>query len=158
MSDCSVIQHEQTSIPVLTTLEKRQQSLLRTAPRNTKYFMWEIQQAVCTAANLSLNELISDRREFRLIIPRQVAIVLCLLLTTQSTKEIGRKFGGRDHATILFARDKMPELMNMLRPIQDSEPLDHLAKVALSYAKKNYPIISPRTPRRNGKFSPKSTS
>ncbi|HBG33928.1 MAG TPA: chromosomal replication initiator protein DnaA, partial [Holosporales bacterium] len=43
--------------------------------------------------------------------PRQVAMYLTKILTTRSLPEIGRKFGGRDHTTVLHAVKKVEELM-----------------------------------------------
>ncbi len=53
----------------------------------------------------------SDRRARIVARPRQVAMYLAKQLTTRSLPEIGRKFGGRDHTTVIHAVRKIDELM-----------------------------------------------
>jgi chromosomal replication initiator protein len=53
----------------------------------------------------------SERRARAVARPRQVAMFLAKQLTQRSLPEIGRKFGGRDHTTVLHAVKKVEELM-----------------------------------------------
>ena len=54
--------------------------------------------------------LIPDRGRRELVRARQVAMYLCKHLTTRSLPEIGRKFGGRDHTTVLHGVNKIEQL------------------------------------------------
>jgi chromosomal replication initiator protein len=53
----------------------------------------------------------SARRARNVARPRQVAMYLAKQLTSRSLPEIGRKFGGRDHTTVMHAVRKVEELM-----------------------------------------------
>lgn len=59
--------------------------------------------------NLPISELYSDRRHAAVIRAKHVAMYLAKSLTTHSLPEIGRRFGGRDHTTVLNAWDKIAE-------------------------------------------------
>jgi len=63
----------------------------------------EIQRAVAHHFGLKLSDMSSSRRARPVARPRQIAMYLCKQLTTRSLPEIGRKFGGRDHTTVLHA-------------------------------------------------------
>jgi chromosomal replication initiator protein len=65
--------------------------------------MDDIQEAVCTQFHVKMTELKSRRRSKTLVHPRQIAMYLCRELTDASYPEIGRKFGGKDHTTIIHA-------------------------------------------------------
>jgi chromosomal replication initiator protein len=70
----------------------------------------EIQRRVAEHFNIRLGEMTSDRRARAVARPRQVAMYLAKQLTTRSLPEIGRKFGGRDHTTVMHAVRKIEEL------------------------------------------------
>ena len=57
--------------------------------------------------NISTEDLFSKRRSQDVAFPRQVAMYLCCTLTDTSTTKIGEYFGGKDHSTVLHARDKI---------------------------------------------------
>jgi chromosomal replication initiator protein len=63
----------------------------------------EIQRAVCAHYRLDKSEMSSKRRVRAIARPRQVAMYLAKELTPRSYPEIGRKFGGRDHSTVIHA-------------------------------------------------------
>jgi chromosomal replication initiator protein len=63
----------------------------------------DIQAAACAHFSVSLEELLSPTRSVRVAWPRQVAMYLSRELTTESLPSIGRRFGGRDHTTVLHA-------------------------------------------------------
>ena len=63
----------------------------------------DIQQAVCAHYKLDRQEMASQRRSRVVARPRQVAMYLAKTLTPRSYPEIGRKFGGRDHSTVIHA-------------------------------------------------------
>jgi chromosomal replication initiator protein len=62
-----------------------------------------IQQIVAQHYNLTVDELVSSSRAVRVAWPRQIAIHLAKTLTEASLPELGRAFGGRNHATVLHA-------------------------------------------------------
>lgn len=70
----------------------------------------EIQRAICEHFGVSYADLISSRRTQRVVMPRQVGIYICRLLTPRSFPEIGKRFGGRDHTTVLHAVRKIERL------------------------------------------------
>ena len=63
----------------------------------------EIQRTVCHYYKLDRSEMASKRRARAIVRPRQVAMYLAKVLTPRSYPEIGRKFGGRDHSTVIHA-------------------------------------------------------
>ena len=70
----------------------------------------EIQKKVSNYYNIKLDDLVSSRRIRTFARPRQIAMYLSKKLTTRSLPEIGRKFGGRDHTTVIHAVKKIEEL------------------------------------------------
>ena len=71
----------------------------------------EIQRKVAEHYNLKLSEMSSPRRARAVARPRQVAMYLAKQLTSRSLPEIGRKFGNRDHTTVMHAVSRVAELM-----------------------------------------------
>lgn len=67
----------------------------------------DIQRVVARHYNVSKVELLSDRRTRTIVKPRQIAMYLAKVLTMRSLPEIGRRFGGRDHTTVLHAVRKI---------------------------------------------------
>lgn len=84
------------------------QDLLRANDR--KVTIDEIQRQVAEYYNLRLTELLSPRRARNIARPRQVAMYLSKQHTSRSLPEIGRKFGGRDHTTVMHAVRKVDDL------------------------------------------------
>ena len=83
--------------------------LVRTGePRRVR--IEDIQRIVARHYNVSKTELLSNRRTRTIVKPRQVAMYLSKVLTPRSLPEIGRRFGGRDHTTVLHAVRKIEEL------------------------------------------------
>ncbi len=70
----------------------------------------EIQKKVAEYFNIKLSEMSSARRSRQVARPRQVAMYLSKQLTSRSLPEIGRRFGGRDHTTVMHAVKKVDEL------------------------------------------------
>jgi chromosomal replication initiator protein len=77
----------------------------------------DIQKAVSEYYGMKQADLLSDRRNRAVARPRQVAMWLCKQLTTRSLPDIGRRFGGRDHTTVLHAVRKIEELKAVDAPI-----------------------------------------
>ena len=73
----------------------------------------EIQKRVAEHFNVRIADMHSARRARAVARPRQVAMYLSKQLTTRSLPEIGRKFGGRDHTTVMHAVKKVEELKAM---------------------------------------------
>ncbi len=71
----------------------------------------EIQKTVADHFSLKQADLLSERRTRAIARPRQIAMYLCKQHTTRSYPDIGRRFGGRDHTTVLHGVRKIEELM-----------------------------------------------
>lgn len=71
----------------------------------------EIQKTVADHFSLKQADLLSERRTRAVARPRQIAMWLCKQHTTRSYPDIGRRFGGRDHTTVLHGVRKVEELM-----------------------------------------------
>jgi hypothetical protein len=72
----------------------------------------EIQATVCDHYGLTLVQLLAERRFRPLVRARQVAMYLCKVLTGRSLPEIGRRFGRKDHTTVLHAARKITALID----------------------------------------------
>jgi chromosomal replication initiator protein len=59
--------------------------------------------------NVAKADLLSPRRSRTVVVPRQIGMYLAKKLTSRSLPEIGRRFGGRDHSTVLHAVRKIDE-------------------------------------------------
>lgn len=70
----------------------------------------DIQKLVASHYNISRADILSSRRTANVVRPRQIAMYLSKVLTLRSLPEIGRRFGGRDHTTVLHAVRKVEEL------------------------------------------------
>ncbi|MER2534175.1 MAG: chromosomal replication initiator protein DnaA, partial [Rhizobiaceae bacterium] len=70
----------------------------------------DIQRIVSRHYNVSKTELLSNRRTRTIVKPRQIAMYLAKVMTPRSLPEIGRRFGGRDHTTVLHAVRKIEDL------------------------------------------------
>jgi len=93
------------------TLETTQEvlhDLLRANDRRVT--IEEIQRRVAEHYTIRIGDMSSARRARAVARPRQVAMYLAKLLTSRSLPEIGRKFGGRDHTTVMHAVRKIEEL------------------------------------------------
>jgi chromosomal replication initiator protein len=71
-----------------------------------------IQKQVADHFRLKVSELKSDKRLKTVVVPRQIAIYLCRELTKASYPEIGDRFGGKDHSTIIHAVKKIDKLLS----------------------------------------------
>lgn len=93
------------------TLETSQEvlhDLLRANDRRVT--IEEIQKKVAEHFNIRVADMHSARRARSVARPRQIAMFLAKQLTSRSLPEIGRKFGGRDHTTVMHAVKKVTEL------------------------------------------------
>jgi chromosomal replication initiator protein len=72
-----------------------------------------IQQKVANHFKITKLDILSDKRDRKFSLPRQIAFYLTKKLTNKSFPEIGREFGGKNHATVIFACNKIEkELQN----------------------------------------------
>ena len=104
------------------TLELTQDCLadvLRASER--KVSIEEIQRQVAEHYNIRLSEMIGPKRVRNFARPRQVAMYLCKQMTSRSLPEIGRRFGGRDHTTVMHGVKRIDELR-----IHDAQIADDL--------------------------------
>ena len=93
------------------TLELAQDCLadiLRASDR--KITVEEIQRKVSDHYNIRLSDLIGPKRVRTFARPRQIAMYLAKQLTSRSLPEIGRRFGGRDHTTVMHGVRRIEEL------------------------------------------------
>ena len=72
--------------------------------------MENIQKTVADYYKVRVADLLSKRRSRSVARPRQAAMWLAKQLTTRSLPDIGRRFGGRDHTTVLHAVRKIEDL------------------------------------------------
>jgi chromosomal replication initiator protein len=77
----------------------------------------QIQQTVVERFGMTMQELTGDRRSQSIVYPRQVAMYLCRELTDSSLPKIGKKFGGRDHTTVIHATSKIAKLIQEDRSV-----------------------------------------
>jgi chromosomal replication initiator protein len=101
-----------TAQPITLEMAEREvRDLVRPQePRRVK--IEDIQRVVARQYNVSRADLLSSRRTANVVRPRQVAMYLAKTLTLRSLPEIGRRFGGRDHTTVLHAVRKIENLVN----------------------------------------------
>jgi chromosomal replication initiator protein len=83
----------------------------------------EIQRQVASHYQIRMSDMHSPRRSRSIARPRQVAMYLAKQLTQQSLPDIGRKFGGRDHTTVIHAVKKIEELRSIDRRFDDDVDL-----------------------------------
>lgn len=82
----------------------------------------DIQKRVAEYYNIKPSEMQSSKRTQTVARPRQIAMYLAKVLTPKSLPEIGKRFGGRDHSTVIHALRKVEELL-----LEDQEVADDLA-------------------------------
>ncbi|HXG78501.1 MAG TPA: chromosomal replication initiator protein DnaA [Methyloceanibacter sp.] len=101
-----------TDEPVtLETAEQIVRDLMRGAePRRVR--IDDILRTVSKHYGVNRGDLLSGRRNRSIVRPRQIGMYLAKLLTSRSLPEIGRRFGNRDHTTVLHAIRKIEQLMN----------------------------------------------
>ncbi len=83
--------------------------ILRASDR--KITVEEIQRKVSDHYNIRLSDMIGPKRVRNFARPRQIAMFLAKQMTSRSLPEIGRRFGGRDHTTVMHGVRRIEELM-----------------------------------------------
>ncbi|MBV9346777.1 MAG: chromosomal replication initiator protein DnaA [Pseudolabrys sp.] len=112
-------------VVTLEMAEREVRDLIRPQePKRVK--IEDIQRVVARQYNVSRSDLLSSRRTANVVRPRQVAMYLAKTLTLRSLPEIGRRFGGRDHTTVLHAVRKIENLVgNDMALAEEIEILKH---------------------------------
>ena len=118
-----------TGMPLtLETAEVAIRDLVRTRePKRPK--IEDIQKLVAGHYNVSRADILSSRRTANVVLPRQIAMYLSKVVTMRSLPEIGRRFGGRDHTTVLHAVRKIDGLTKVNTSL--SEEIDLLKRTLL---------------------------
>jgi chromosomal replication initiator protein len=98
------------------SLDKTQEVLKDLLRANEKYVtIEEIQRHVAEHYNIRVSDMHSSKRSRAVARPRQIAMYLSKQLTSRSLPEIGRKFGGRDHTTVIHA-------VKTIKSLQEKDP------------------------------------
>ncbi len=79
----------------------------------------EIQKVVATTFGITPADICSKRRTQSVVRPRHIAMYLAKTLTTRSLPDIGRRFGGRDHSTVIHAVSKVTQMIEAGDPVAD---------------------------------------
>lgn len=87
----------------------------------------DIQRLVANHYNVSRADILSSRRTATVVRPRQIAMYLAKSLTLRSLPEIGRRFGGRDHTTVLHAVRKIEGMV--AKDTELATEIDHLKRM-----------------------------
>jgi chromosomal replication initiator protein len=94
----------------IATMDMAEQSTVRSGDA-ARPSVDAIIDAVSMHYGVTRTDLLSARRTAALIVPRHVAMYLAKMLTTRSFPEIGRRFGGRDHTTIMHGARKIERMI-----------------------------------------------
>ncbi len=106
----------------LETAETAIRDLVRNRePKRVK--IEDIQKLVASRYNVSRSDILSERRTAAVVRPRQIAMYLSKVLTLRSLPEIGRRFGGRDHTTVLHAVRKIEKALGEDNALSDEVEL-----------------------------------
>ena len=105
-----LVQHKFSESPMgFDQLDKMLGHLVRSQD-SKRVRIEDIQKIVARQFDVSRNDLLSNRRTRVIVRPRQVAMYLAKVMTPRSLPEIGRRFGGRDHTTVLHAVRKIEDI------------------------------------------------
>lgn len=109
----------------LELAESALRPLLR--PKKIHVTLEDIQRVVAEYFHIKVSEMVSKRRTKNLSFPRHVAMYLCRKHTTASYPEIGTKFGGRDHSSVIHAANvvstKLKESQELRTQITEVEAI-----------------------------------
>jgi len=93
------------------TLELAELALVDLIPANSEPEPEQVMESVARAFNVSHQELLSRDRSKKVALPRQVAMYLMRELGNASLPQIGETLGGRDHTTVMYACDKVADML-----------------------------------------------
>ena len=106
-----VAANQLTNEPISVPLAERTLADLVRARETRRVRIEDILRIVSRHYKVPRNELLSSRRSRDVVRPRQIAMYLAKSLTSRSLPEIGRRFGGRDHTTVLHSVRKVEQMM-----------------------------------------------
>ncbi len=106
-----VAANQLTQEPITVALAERTLADLVRAREARRVRIEDILRIVSRHYKVPRNELLSSRRSRDVVRPRQIAMYLAKSLTSRSLPEIGRRFGGRDHTTVLHSVRKVEQMM-----------------------------------------------
>lgn len=115
-----IVAHNQLTQAAITPdmAERAIRDLVRISePRRVR--IEHIQRIVAKEYNISRQDMVSSRRNRSVVRPRQICMYLAKTMTDRSFPEIGRRFGGRDHTTVLHAVRKIEGLIKDDRSFAD---------------------------------------
>ncbi len=126
-----VIAHTNLTKQVITLASTQDilRDLLRSNERSIT--IEEVQKKVAERYNLKVSDMYSSKRSRNIARPRQIAMYLSKSLTSHSLAEIGKKFGGKDHTTVMHAIKKVEDLLKENKEV--SEDVRLLMKVMQCY-------------------------
>lgn len=96
-------------LPTLSNIRKILADIL--AVNSKPLSILDIKKIVAEKWGISVSDIDSDRKQKDIVVPRQIAMYIAKNLTSKSLPEIGKNFGGRDHATVIYAVKKVKDLM-----------------------------------------------
>ena len=102
-------QYMRTPITIEVAEDKIRDLVHGMEPRRIK--IEEILKVISRHFGVSKNDILSERRHRSVVWPRQIGMYLAKQLTSRSLPEIGRRFGGRDHTTVLHAIRKIDNVL-----------------------------------------------
>ena len=88
----------------------------------------KIQKLVADFYNITVEDLKGKRRNNKVVIPRQIAMYLCRMETSETLDKIGLEFGNRDHSTVIFACEKIEKELK-----SDIELVDNINKIKSNF-------------------------
>ena len=106
-----VAANQLTHEPITVALAERTLADLVRAREARRVRIEDILRIVSRHYKVPRNDLLSSRRSRDVVRPRQIAMYLAKSLTSRSLPEIGRRFGGRDHTTVLHSVRKVEQMM-----------------------------------------------
>ena len=106
-----VAANQLTGEPITVPLAERTLADLVRSREAKRVRIEDILRIVSRHFKVPRNDLLSSRRSRDVVRPRQIAMYLAKALTSRSLPEIGRRFGGRDHTTVLHSVRKVEQMM-----------------------------------------------
>lgn len=126
-TESSIRELEGKLMQILQTLKARNlestseniASFLNTAPQKKLSITYqEVTATICKYFNLTNKDLVGPKRQKELVLPRHMSMYILSEEVGMTVEKIGRIMGGRDHTTVMHARDKMKQLINNDREVQ----------------------------------------
>jgi len=93
--------------PTVDMVKELLKDIITASESSTPVSIETIQRVVAQHYSVDVRDLKSRDRTASVVAPRQLAMYLSLIMTRRSTTEVGESFGGKDHSTVIHARDKI---------------------------------------------------